>query len=179
MSLPTLHGRAAWIFAEDNFDVDQIIGVKNIKLTDIEQLAALAMQRHDPDFRNVVRKGDVIIGGRNFGYGHPHYPPMRAMVHLGIGGVIAESFSPGFWRGELSAGLPMAACPGILGITKRWDEVEVDWGNGVVRNHGNGKTLPVEPLAQVERMMIEEGGLIPYLKRVVAADRQQSGGRLH
>ena len=68
MSLPNLNGRVAWIFAEDNFDVDQIVGVKNIKLTDIEQLAALAMQQFDPDFRNVVRKGDIIIGGRNFGY---------------------------------------------------------------------------------------------------------------
>ncbi len=178
-SMPTLRGRVAWIFADDNFDVDQIIGVKNIKLTDIEQLAALAMQQYDPDFRKVVRKGDLIIGGRNFGYGHPHYPPMRAMVHIGIGGVIAESFSPGFWRGELSAGLPMAACPGILGIAKRWDEVEVDWENGVVRNHANSKTLAIEPLAQAERMMIEEGGLIPYLKRSVEADRRQSGSRLH
>jgi 3-isopropylmalate/(R)-2-methylmalate dehydratase small subunit len=179
MSLPTLHGRVAWIFAEDSFDVDQIIGVKNIKVTDIEQLAALAMHTYDPDFRKAVRKGDVIVGGRNFGYGHPHYPPMRALVHVGIGGVIAESFSPGFWRGELSAGLPMAACPGILGVVNRWDEVEVDWEKGLVRIHAGGKTLPIEPMALSERMMIEEGGLIPYLKRAVAADRRQSGGRLH
>lgn len=174
MTLPRLHGRVAWIFAEDNFDVDQIIGVKNIKVTDIEQLAALAMQTYDPGFRGAIRRGDLVIGGRNFGYGHPHYPPMRAMVHIGIGGVIAESFSPGFWRGELSAGLPMAACPGILGIVARWDEIEVDWGNGLVRNHSNGKTLRIEPLAQAERMMIEEGGLIPYLKRAVAADRRHN-----
>lgn len=179
MSLPTLHGRVAWIFAEDSFDVDQIIGVKNIKVTDIEQLAALAMQSYDPEFRKSVRKGDVIVGGRNFGYGHPHYPPMRALVHVGIGGVIAESFSPGFWRGELSAGLPMAACPGILGAVKRWDEVEVEWEKGLVRISASGKTLPIEPLAQSERMMIEEGGLIPYLKRAVADDRRQSTSRLH
>jgi 3-isopropylmalate/(R)-2-methylmalate dehydratase small subunit len=176
MSLPRLHGRVAWIFAEDSFDVDQIIGVKNIKVTDIEQLAALAMQSYDRDFRKAVHQGDVVVGGRNFGYGHPHYPPMRAMVHVGIGGVIAESFSPGFWRGELSAGLPMAACPGILGIVQRWDEVEVEWDKGLLRNHTNSKILPIEPLAQTERMMIEEGGLIPYLKRAVAADRSQSNG---
>ncbi len=177
MSLPPLRGRVAWIFAEDSFDVDQIIGVKNIKVTDIEQLASLAMQTYDPDFRQTVRKGDVIVGARNFGYGHPHYPPMRALVRLGIGGVIAESFSPGFWRGELSAGLPMAACPGILGAVRRWDEVEVDWANGLVRVNGGDKTLPIEPMAQSERMMIEEGGLIPYLKRAVAADRRQDGSR--
>jgi 3-isopropylmalate/(R)-2-methylmalate dehydratase small subunit len=179
MSLPALHGRVAWVFSEDSFDTDQIIGVKNIKVTDIEQLAALAMQSYDPDFRKSVRKGDVIVGGRNFGYGHPHYPSMRALVHIGIDGVIAESFSPGFWRGELSAGLPMAACPGILGAVKRWDEIEVDWDKGLVCARGSGKTLPIEPMAQSERMMIEEGGLVPYLKRAVADDRRQNGSRLH
>ena len=177
MSLPRLHGRAAWIFAEDNFDVDQVIGVANIKLTDTEQLAALAMRQFDVDFRSAVRKGDVIVGGRNFGYGHPHYPSMRALVHVGIAGVIAESFSPGFWRGELSAGLPMAVCPGILGISARWDEIEVYWEQGELRNHSNGKTLPIEPLARAEYMMIEEGGLIPYLRRARAMDRLDSGSR--
>ena len=173
MTLPNLKGRVAWIFAEDNFDVDQIIGVKNIKLTDLEQLSALAMDRYDPEFRKTVHKGDVIVGGRNFGYGHPHYVSMRAMVHLGIAGVIAESFSPGFWRGELSAGLPMAACPGIVAASKRWAEIEIDWVREVVRS--NGRTLPIEPLAQLELKMIEDGGLIPYLKRTVAADRLRDG----
>jgi 3-isopropylmalate/(R)-2-methylmalate dehydratase small subunit len=73
----------------------------------------------------------------------------------------------------------MAACPGILGAVKRWDEVAVDWDKGSVRIQTSGKTLPIEPMALSERMMIEEGGLIPYLKRAVAADRRQSGGRLH
>ena len=123
-----------------------------------------------------VRKGDLIVGGLNFGYGHPHYPAMRGMVHLGIAGVIAESFSPGFWRGELSAGLPMVACAGIVGAVRRWDEIEVDWERALVCNRTNGVTLPFEPLGVAERMMIEEGGLIPYLKRAVAADRHGSAG---
>jgi len=174
MALPKLHGRVAWIFAEDNYDVDQIVGVKNIKLTDIDQLAAMAMKSYDPDFKNAIRKGDVIVGGRNFGYGHPHYPPMRALVHLGIGGVIAESFSPGFWRGEISTGLPMVSCAGIVGAVQRWDEIEVDWDQSLVRNRRNGKTLSADPLAEADRLMMEEGGLIPYLKRAVAVDREQA-----
>ena len=83
MAIPRIQGRASWIFTEDNFDVDQIVGVKNIKITDIQELAALAMKSYDPDFASVVQKGDVVIGGDNFGYGHPHYPPLKALRHLG------------------------------------------------------------------------------------------------
>jgi len=89
MSLVNLRGRVAWIFAEDDFDIDLIVGVRNIKITDVSELAALAMADYLPDFASTVQKGDVLIGGRNFGYGHPHYPAMRAMRHLGISCVIA------------------------------------------------------------------------------------------
>jgi 3-isopropylmalate/(R)-2-methylmalate dehydratase small subunit len=100
MSLENLRGRAAWVFEEDDYDIDLIVGVRNIKITDVKELAALAMADYMPGFAAGVHRGDLLVGGHNFGYGHPHYPAMRAMRHLGIAAVIAESFSPGFFRGE-------------------------------------------------------------------------------
>ncbi len=164
-ALPNLRGRVAFIFEERDFDVDQIIGVKNIKIQDVDELAALAMQSYDPEFQSKVRKGDVVVGADNFGYGHPHYPPMRAMRHLGIAGVIAESFSPGYWRGEISMGFPQVSCPGILGFVERWDDIEVDWTAGVVRNLTRTKEIAFEPLSRADRQMLEAGGLVPYLKQ--------------
>ena len=164
-ALPNLKGRVAFVFEERDFDVDQIIGVKNIKIQDVAELAALAMESYDPDFQSKVRPGDVVVGADNFGYGHPHYPPMRAMRHLGIAGVIAESFSPGYWRGEISMGFPQVSCPGILNFVQRWDDIEVDWTAGVVRNLTQQRELAFEPLSRADRMMLEAGGLVPYLKQ--------------
>jgi 3-isopropylmalate/(R)-2-methylmalate dehydratase small subunit len=164
-ALPNLKGRVAFIFEERDFDVDQIIGVKNIKIQDVDELAALAMQSYDAEFQSKVRKGDVVVGADNFGYGHPHYPPMRAMRHLGIAGVIAESFSPGYWRGEISMGFPQVSCPGILGFVERWDDIEVDWTAGVVRNLTRTTEIAFEPLSRADRQMLEAGGLVPYLKQ--------------
>ena len=167
MSLQNLRGRVAFVFDEINFDVDQIVGVKNIKITDVEELAQAAVQSYDPGFRDKVKPGDIIVGNHNFGYGHPHYPPMRAMRHLGIAGVVAESFSPGYWRGEISMGFPQASCPGILGLVERWDEIEVDWQANEVRNLTKGTALPIEPLSLADHDMLDAGGLLPYLKRSV------------
>ncbi|MDM0071847.1 3-isopropylmalate dehydratase [Variovorax sp. J31P207] len=168
MSLANLRGRVAWIFDEDDFDIDLIVGVRNIKITDVSELAALAMADYLPDFASTVRKGDVLVGGRNFGYGHPHYPAMRAMRHLGISCVIAESFSPGFFRGEMSMGFPLVTCSGIRAAVARGDALEVNWDTSEVSITRTGETLPLQPFSASERGMLDAGGLIPYLKTRIA-----------
>lgn len=174
MSLANLRGRVAWVFDDDDYDVDCIIGISNIKLTDVNQLAALAMANYEPGFAATVQRGDLLVGGRNFGYGHPHFPAMRAMRHLGIAGVIAESFAPGFFRGELSMGFPLITCPGIVAAVQRWDEVEVDWQSNTVRHLPSARMLPLQPLSAAERGTLEAGGLLPYLKaRIGSAKGQQ------
>jgi len=172
MNLPVLHGRAAWVFMEDDYDIDLIIGIKNIKITDVHELAALTMSSYDPDFAQSVQPGDLLVGGHNFGYGHPHYPAMRAMRHLGVTGVIAESFSPGFFRGEISMGFPLITCPGIRAITSRWDVLRVDWDDQTVVNLTRDVTLPVERLSSVERSTLAAGGFIPYLKARLTREAQ-------
>lgn len=165
MALKNLHGRVAFVFEEIDFDVDQIVGVKNMKTTDIDELTRAAMQAYDTGFAAKVEPGDLLVGNHNFGYGHPHYPPMKAMRKLGIAGIIAESFSPGYWRGEISMGFPQVPCPGILGFVERWDELEVDWSAGVVRNLTQGSELAFEPLPRADFEMLEAGGLESYLKK--------------
>ena len=161
--MQNLKGRVAFIFDEIDFDIDQIVGVKNIKIQDVDELASIAMQSYDPGFREVVRPGDLLVGNSNFGYGHPHYPPMIAMRHLGIAGVIAESFSPGYWRGEIAMGFPQIPCPGIMDHVDRWDEVEVDWKERLVRNLTQRTHLEFTELSEADMQMLGAGGLIGYL----------------
>lgn len=170
--MENLKGRVAFIFDQPNFDVDLIVGVKNIKIQDIDALCDAAMQAYDPAFRAAVRPGDLLVGGENFGYGHPHYPPMKAMRHMGVGGVIAASFSPGYWRGEISMGFPQVPCPGILSLVQRWDEVEVDWTAQEVRNLTQGTACPFEPLPQADMAMLAAGGLTDYLKQAIRQEQQ-------
>lgn len=172
MALQNLRGRVAWMFEEVDFDVDQIVGVKNIKIKDVDELAKVAMTSRDPDFALKVKPGDLLIGNHNFGYGHPHYPPMIAMRKLGISGVICESFSPGYWRGEIAMGFPQVCCPGILSAVQRWDELEVDWQNGVVRNLTQNNDLAFDPLPDGDLLMLEAGGLIGYLHARDAIEKQ-------
>jgi 3-isopropylmalate/(R)-2-methylmalate dehydratase small subunit len=152
-----LKGRVAWIFGDD-FDIDLVIGVENIKSYDPEHLRSVCMTTYDPDFVSKVRPGDVIVGGRNFGYGHPHYPAMIALRNEGIAAVIAESFAPGYWRGEIYQGMPLVTVPGISQAVERWNEVEVDWRAARVTLPASGQVLQGAPLSDHAVRVIEAGG---------------------
>ncbi len=152
-----ISGRVAWIFGDD-FDVDLIIGVENIKYYDPDVLRGVCMKRYDAEFTEQVRAGDVVVGGRNFGYGHPHYPPLVALRNLGVTAVVAESFSPGFWRGETHNGMPLVTAPGIATAVRRWDAVEVDWRSAVVRLPDTGTQLAGDPPSERVVHVIQAGG---------------------
>ena len=176
MSLASLRGRVAYVFDEADFDVDQIVGVENIRLTDPDALAACAMRRFDPGFAEAVRPGDVVVGAENFGYGHPHFAPMIGLRRLGIRAVIAESFATGYWREEIAEGFPQIACSGITGLVARWDAVEIDWEAAEIRNLSRGGTLPMAPYSSAERGILRAGGLVPYLRQKLGVEGSEHGG---
>jgi 3-isopropylmalate/(R)-2-methylmalate dehydratase small subunit len=60
-------------------------------------------------------------------------------------------------------GFPQVTCPGIIDSISRWDEVEVDWANSKFVNYTADITLPIEPLSNGDRLMLEAGGLIGYI----------------
>lgn len=163
--LPAIRGRVAYIFDEPNFDIDQIVGIENIKLQDLDALTKVVMKRFDPDFVSQVRAGDILVGGHNFGYGHPHIPPMHIMRHLGIKAVVAESFAPTYWSIEIAAGFPQIPCPGILDLAQRWDELEIDFAAVCVRNLATGASAAMVPVAQRDLDVLQAGGIVSFLRQ--------------
>lgn len=174
-----LEGRVVWIFGDD-FDVDLIIGVENIKYYDPDILASVCMKSYDPDFLSQVKAGDVIVGGRNFGYGHPHYPAMISLRNAGVVAVIAESFAPGFWRGEIYQGMPLVTIPGISSAVSRWDTLIIDWRAATVINKDSGQKLEGKPPSAHTIDVIEAGGGYQLLinqygtKAAVSSDLSQA-----
>lgn len=160
--LSDIHGRAAWIFDEDNYDIDMIVGVENIKVSDSESLKSICMKKYDENFVSHVRPGDVLVGRENFGYGHPHYTSFKALRALGISAVFAESFAPGFYRGETTNGFALIECPGITKLVERWDEIHFSWDTCKLTVEGHDPIQCVVP--QKTKELIECGGIINYLK---------------
>ena len=157
MTETILRGRVAWVFGDD-FDVDEIVGVENIRTFDLDFLKAICMTPFVEGFADSVREGDLLVAGRNFGYGHPHDQPMLAMRALGIAGVVAESFAPLFARSETFNGFPLLACPGIASKVARGDALAVRWEAGVVELQDGSRVEGEPPGADAVELVHAGGG---------------------
>jgi len=67
---PSVRGRVLFI-DKDNLNTDGIFAGKHTYRDDItpEEMAAVTFENYDPNFNNLYQKGDVVVGGLNFGTG--------------------------------------------------------------------------------------------------------------
>jgi 3-isopropylmalate/(R)-2-methylmalate dehydratase small subunit len=162
----------AWVLG-DNVSTDDIIPGRYLVKRGARELGKHALENLLPDFPSRVKRGDVLIAGRNFGCGSSREQAPLALKGVGVGAVIAESFARIFFRNAVNQGLPVMICRGVRASFSTGEEVEYDLGKGVVRNLTRGLELKAEPLPEFMLSILRAGGLIPYLKAKKSSSRSQ------
>ena len=147
----------------DNIDTDRIIPGKYTKTLDLSSLAQYVMEDLDPTFKDTVQKGDIVAAGFNFGCGSSREQAPVALKMAGVSVVIARSFARIFFRNAINVGLP------LLEIREhdieKGDEIVVNLVDGSVFNKSKQKTYQAAAMPQVMIDILEEGGLVSYLKK--------------
>lgn len=156
-------GKIAWVFPH-NYDVDYIIGIPNIGLRDIRQIVDCLMRDQDPDFLQQVSAGDILVAGKNFGYGHAHPQPMEGMRAVGISTIIAESYTFPFYRSELASGMKMYVCSDITKYCRRGETLIIDTDENAVILQ-SGERLNLKPLQDYPMRLMENDGVVSYIEK--------------
>lgn len=160
----------AWVYGDD-VSTDDIIAGRYLVKHDPRELGRHAMENIDPKFASRVRRGDVIVAGRNFGCGSSREEAPIALKAAGISAVVAESFARIFYRNSINQGLPALTCPGACKEFKNGNGVKVDFERGEVHNTTTGRIFRAQPLPEFVLTILRAGGLIPYLKRTLKTSR--------
>ena len=153
-----------WRYGDD-VNTDYIIPGKYLELVDPEEMAQHAMEGIDPGFPDKITKGDIVVGGRNFGCGSSREHAPLALKYAGVGAVIAESYARIFYRNSINIGLPALECLGIAGAVSDGAVLEVDVTGGTIINKSTGVMLSFTPLPEFMVEVLNEGGLAPYLRK--------------
>jgi len=152
-----------WKFG-DNISTDHIIPGRFYHLrSKLEELKKHVFEDISTGFYKKVKKGDVIVGGKNFGLGssREHAPLIIKMA--GIDAVIATSFARIFYRNAINVGLAAIIC-NTYGIDEgNLLEVRVD--EGLLINKTKGDERSFSPLSSIMRAILNEGGLDHYIAR--------------
>ena len=148
----------------DNVDTDVIIPARYLNAPSPDELAKHFMEDIDASFATKVQPGDIIVGGANFGCGSSREHAPIAIRACGVRCVIAASFARIFYRNSINIGFPILECPEAAAAIQNGDTVSVDFDSGLIRDETTGAEFRATALPPFIGRIVEDGGLLPYLK---------------
>lgn len=170
----SLEGRA-WRFGDD-VNTDLIIPGKYLDDYDPAHLASHAMEGADDDFAKLVREGDIIVAGRNFGCGSSREQAVIALKHSGVRAIVAKSFARIFYRNAVNLGLTVAVSEEACETVEGGDHVRLDLKAGTLTRTADGRIARLDPIPDHIKAILGAGGLIPFVSRKLSeqcGDRQK------
>jgi len=98
---------------QDNLNTDGMYPGKYTYIDDFtpQQQAEVVMENYDPEFGKLVKDGDILVGGFNFGTGSSREQAATAFKYRGVRLVLAGSFSETYKRNALNNGFLAIEAP--------------------------------------------------------------------
>ena len=152
----------AWKFGDD-INTDVITPGRYTVTLDKSRLGEIAFIEYRPEFVKEIKQGDIVVAGRNFGCGSSREHSPVALKAAGVGAVVAKSFARIFFRNSINIGLPILICADTDMIDDG-DELELDVRTGLIRDVTKGKEIQAEPLPDFVMKIVQQGGLVPFLR---------------
>jgi homoaconitate hydratase len=155
------------------------------------ELAAVLMENYDPAFAHLVRDGDVLVSGHNFGCGSSREQAATAFLAAGVRVIVAASFSETFKRNGFNNALVCIECPTLLEAlcerhapaggeartVRTGQHVHVDFEHSVIRvgeaasgggvQADGGEAYPFLPIGRAVQDLVACGGMEAWVKAQV------------
>jgi homoaconitate hydratase len=165
---------------QDNMNTDGIYPGKYTYNDDMtpEQQAAVVMENYDPEFGKIVKEGDLLVGGFNFGTGSSREQAATALKYRGIRLVLAGSFNETYKRNALNNGFLAIEAPELVNDLKTMFGVgeptvrtgvfaKIDFVKSTLT--AAGKTYMIGSVGIAAQELIVEDGLENWVKRRLAS----------
>ncbi len=148
----------------DNISTDLIAPGRLLHLrSNLPELAKHTLEDADPTFVKRLKKGDFIVAGKNFGLGSSREHAPLIIKMSGVSAILTKSVARIFFRNAINIGLPVLICD--TDKVNDGDKLEVDLKKGEITDLTNKAKLYVNPMPDIMLRILEEGGLIPYIKK--------------
>jgi homoaconitate hydratase len=158
------------LIPKDNLNTDGIYG-KDYTYKDNmhpDEMGKVAMLNYDPKFPEIAQKGDILVGGWNFGNGSSREQAATALKYRGIPLVIAGSYSQTYKRNAFNNGYIVIECPKLVKMLReRYASrteptirteltAKVDFESSEITVEGTA--YPFGPLRDVAQELVALGG---------------------
>ena len=154
-----------WLIEQDDIDTDMIFHNRYLTITDIAEMGQYAFDNlvGYEDFAKQVKPTDIVVTAKNFGAGSSRQQAVDCFKALGVSSIIAESYGAIYERNAINAAFPILTCTAEQRKQielKDGNRIRVDYVTGVFTNLENGKSVKIEPFADVQLEIYNRGGLL-------------------
>ncbi|GAH90089.1 unnamed protein product [marine sediment metagenome] len=148
----------------DSISTDHIVPGRLLHLrSNLPELAKHVFEDTDPTFAERVASGDFIVAGRNFGLGSSREHAPLVIKMSGVSAVLVKSVARIFFRNAINVGLPVLICD--TDMIDDGDQLEVNLKTGEISDLTKKVKLSFSRMPEVMLRILDEGGLIPYIKK--------------
>ncbi|MDR2478160.1 MAG: 3-isopropylmalate dehydratase small subunit [Treponema sp.] len=147
-----------------NIDTDQIYPGRFLEIVDPAEIGKRCLSGVDPNIAGSFPQGGIIVAGTNFGCGSSREHAAIALIQMGAGVVIAESFARIFFRNAINLGLPLLTCAGISGKVQAAEAMTVDISAGTITISRTGEVLSCPPMSEHAMSILSAGGIKPLVR---------------
>lgn len=123
-----------------------------------EEQCKLCMSDNRPGWSAQVKKGDLLIAGKNFGTGSSR-PGAAVLKRLGLTGMVAESYNGLFYRNCIGYGFAALQVDRVTDMFEEGDIAEVDLVEGSIKNQRTGEIRYGNKLSKEMTEIIEADGI--------------------
>jgi len=151
-----------WKFG-DNVPTDAIAPTHTL-VRGFDTIREHVLESLNPEFPGNVQPGDIICAGRNFGCSSGRAVAPKALKAVGVGAVVAESFSRTFYRNGFEVGLPIMEIVGFANAVEDGDRIRVSVEEAVAENLTSRTSLRGEVPPSFLLAMLRAGGIINFVQ---------------
>ena len=150
-----------WVLG-DAIDTDIILPTEYLALKNIEDMKPYAFSPLRPELAGLIKPGDMIVAGKNFGCGSSREQAPEVVKALGISCIVAKSYARIFFRNAINNGLLLIENDELVDKVTEGDSATVTPGKQI---EYNGKTYEIASLPENLLEILEAGGLVGAMRK--------------
>ncbi len=150
-----------WVLGDD-IDTDIILPTEYLAMKTVEDMKPYAFSPLRPELAGLIKPGDMIVAGKNFGCGSSREQAPEVVKALGISCVVAKSYARIFFRNAINNGLLLIENADLYEDVTEGDMATVTPGQVI---EYNGKSYEIASLPENLLEILNAGGLVKAMRK--------------
>ena len=150
-----------WVLGDD-IDTDIILPTEYLALKTVDDMKPYAFSPLRPELAGMIKPGDMIVAGKNFGCGSSREQAPEVVKALGISCIVAKSYARIFFRNAINNGLLLIENSELHDAVTEGAMAKVTPGEQI---EYNGKVYKIESLPDNLMEILSAGGLVNAMRK--------------